>query len=142
VKRVDAGRLWAGGLATAVVAALLVIVSVLVARGVFDIPVFAPQNAGVWPGQRATRYTLGAAFGGLAATGLAHLLLLYTPRPMRFFSWAMFLVTAIGVVAPYAFEVAFAVQFTVSALNLVLGVAIGSLVAGSARSAAPRSAAQ
>ena len=38
---VDAGRLWTGGLATAVVAALVALVGVLIARGLFDIPVLA-----------------------------------------------------------------------------------------------------
>jgi hypothetical protein len=38
---VDAARLWTGGLATAVVAALVALVGVLIARGLFDIPVLA-----------------------------------------------------------------------------------------------------
>ena len=36
---VDAGRLWAGGAATALVAALIAVVGVLVARGIFDVSI-------------------------------------------------------------------------------------------------------
>jgi hypothetical protein len=39
--RVDAARLWTGGLATALVAALVAVVGVLIARGLFDVPVLA-----------------------------------------------------------------------------------------------------
>jgi hypothetical protein len=39
---VDAGRLWMGGVATAVVAALIAVVGVLVARGLFDPPLLPP----------------------------------------------------------------------------------------------------
>ena len=41
---VDAGRLWMGGLVTAVVAALVAVVGVLIARGLFDVPVLAPTR--------------------------------------------------------------------------------------------------
>ena len=43
---VNAGRLWAGGVATAVVAALVVVAGVFIARGILGIPVLAPAAAG------------------------------------------------------------------------------------------------
>ena len=56
---VAAGRLWAGGAATAVVAALIAVVGILLARGVFDVPVLAPKARA--PGEtrtpRSTRCT-------------------------------------------------------------------------------------
>ena len=39
----DAGRLWMGGIATAVVAALVAVVGVLISRGLFDCP--TPRRA-------------------------------------------------------------------------------------------------
>jgi hypothetical protein len=42
--RVDAARLWTGGLATALVAALVAVVGVLIARGLFDVSVLAPPE--------------------------------------------------------------------------------------------------
>ena len=38
---VNAGRLWAGGLATALVAALIAVVGILAARGLFGVPMLA-----------------------------------------------------------------------------------------------------
>src|SRR5918993_1539638 len=44
--KVDAGRLWTGGVATAAVAALVAVVGVLIARGLFDVPLLAPTGEG------------------------------------------------------------------------------------------------
>ena len=41
--QVDAGRLWPGGIATAVVAGLVALVGVLVCRWLFGIPLLAPE---------------------------------------------------------------------------------------------------
>ena len=54
--RVHAGRLWAGGLATALVAGLIATTGILIARGLFGIPVLAPQGAGVWGDVKTARY--------------------------------------------------------------------------------------
>src|SRR5215216_4378971 len=63
--RVDAGRLWTGGLATA-----------LVARGLFDVPVLAPTREGALGNANTARLAILAAAAALVATGLMHLLLL------------------------------------------------------------------
>jgi hypothetical protein len=79
--KVDAGRLWTGGLATAAVAALVALVGVLIARGLFDVPLLAPTSEGTL-GDASTAGLAGLAAGAaLLATGLMHLLLLSTPRP-------------------------------------------------------------
>jgi hypothetical protein len=44
--KLDAGRLWTGGVATAAVAALVAVAGVLIARGLFDVPVLAPTGEG------------------------------------------------------------------------------------------------
>lgn len=132
---VNAGRLWAGGLATAVVAALIAVVGILVGRGLFDVEVLAPKGAGVWGDADTGWYALGAAFCALAATGLMHLLLLFTPRPMRFFGWLMTLATVVAMLLPFITEEDLESRLFTAGLNFVLGVAIGSLVAGTARTA-------
>jgi hypothetical protein len=137
---VDAARLWAGGLATAVVAALVAVVGILVARGLFDVSVLARKEAGVWGDASTGWYAFGAALASLAATGLIHLLLLFTPRPMRFFGWVLGLATAAAVLAPFTTDASAAAKVATAGLNLILGIAIGSLVAGSARSAVRRPA--
>jgi hypothetical protein len=132
---VNASRLWAGGAATAVVAALIAVVGILVGRGLFDVAVLAPKGSGVWGDASTVWYALGAAALSLVATGVMHLLLLYTPRPMRFFGWVISLATVLAMLAPFVTDNDLGPRLFTAVLNLILGVAIGSLIAGSARSA-------
>ena len=131
----NAGRLWAGGLATAVVAGLIAIVGILIGRGLFGVDVLAPKGEGTWGDASTGWYALGAAGLSLVATGLMHVLILTTPRPKLFFGWIVALATVAGMVAPFATEESMGSRLFTAGLNLVLGVAIGSLVAGTARSA-------
>ena len=133
---VNAGRLWAGGVAAALVAALVAVVGILLCRGVFDVPVLAPEGEGAWGGADTATYALGAALAALVATGLMHALLLFTPRPYLFFSWIVSLATLAAVLGPFAGTADQDSQLCTAAINLVLGAAIGTLVSGSARSAA------
>jgi hypothetical protein len=131
----NAGRLWAGGAATAVVAALIALVGILVGRGLFDVAVLAPKGAGIWGDADTFWYSFGAALLSLAAVGLMHVLLLFTPRPMLFFGWVMVLATIVAMLAPFITENDLGARLFTAGLNFVLGVAIGSLTAGSARAA-------
>ena len=132
---VDAGTLWAGGLAAAVVAALIVVVGILFCRGVLDIAVLAPEGEGVWGDADTATFAGGAALAALLATGLLHLLLLFTPSPSRFFGWIVGLVTAAAVIAPFATKASTESKIATAAVVLVVGIAIGTLVSASGRSA-------
>jgi hypothetical protein len=132
--QVNASRLWAGGVATAVISALVAVVGILLARGVFDVHVLAPEGEGVWGDADTWRYAGIAAIAALLATGLIHLLILYTPSPLRFFSWVITLVTLVGMLAPFAAERSWASVAT-ALINLALGITIGSLLTSTARSA-------
>ena len=116
--RVEAGRLWAGGLATAVVAALIALVGVLIVRALLRIAVYAPAEAGAFGDSHTVVLCLTAAAAALAATGLLHLLLVATPRPLTYFSWIVGLLTA---AAPTT--------------RLMTAWAIGSLLSGAAANA-------
>lgn len=133
--QVNANRLWTGGVATAVVAALVAVVGVLIARGLLDVPVLAPTEEGVLGNANTARLALVAAGAALAATGLMHLLLLFIPRPWQFFTWIMSLVTLAAVLAPFATDAEIATKVATAAIFLAIGVAIGSLVSGVASSA-------
>ena len=135
IARVDAARLWTGGLATALVAALVAVVGVLIARGLFDVPVLAPTREGALGNTNTARLAILAGAGALLATGLMHLLLLSTPRPFRFFTWIVSLLTLVVVLAPFMTDATLATKVATAAIGLVIGMAIGSLVSGSARSA-------
>jgi hypothetical protein len=121
--------------ATAVVAALVAVVGVLIARGLLDVPVLAPTEEGVLGNANTARLALVAAGAALAATGLMHLLLLFIPRPWQFFTWIMSLVTLAAVLAPFATDAEIATKIATAAIFLAIGVAIGSLVSGVASSA-------
>ncbi|WP_338701871.1 DUF6069 family protein [Streptomyces sp. Q6] len=136
--RVDAGRLWAGGVMTAVVAALTAVVALLLVRGVLGIPVFAPEGDGVMGDATTGTLAVGSAVAALAATGLLHLLIVATPRPERFFSWIVGLATAILVLLPFTTGASLAAKFGTAAVYLLIGVAIGSLLSSVARSAVRR----
>ncbi|GID43960.1 hypothetical protein Aca07nite_12350 [Actinoplanes capillaceus] len=132
---VNAGKLWAGGAATAAVAALIAIAGVLLGRGLFNVDVLAPKGQGVWGDASTGWYALGAALAALAATGLVHVLIITTPRPMRFFGWVMALATVVAMLAPFVTDESLGSRVFTAGLNFVLGVAIGSLVAGTAKTA-------
>lgn len=132
----DATRLWSGGLATAVVAALIALVGVLVVRALFRVAVYAPADAGVFGGSGTALLCTLAAAAALAATGLAHLLLISTPRPLAYLGWIVGLLTAAAVVLPFLAGGSVGVALGAAAIHLVIGLAIGSLVSGAASSAA------
>jgi hypothetical protein len=97
--------------------------------------VLAPTGEGALGDASTTRLASLAAVAALLATGLMHLLLISTPRPFRFFSWIVSLLTLVAVLVPFMTSAELATQVATAAINLVIGMAIGSLVSGAARSA-------
>ncbi|MEV4262589.1 DUF6069 family protein [Kribbella sp. NPDC049584] len=132
---VAGGRLWAGGAATAVVAALIAVVGILIARGVFGVPVLAPEGEGTWGDADTAKYAMYCAIAALVATGLLHLLLISTPRPQKFFNWIIMLATVAAALAPFATESTTSSKVATGLINLAVGIAIGTLLGGAARSA-------
>jgi hypothetical protein len=134
---VNAGRLWAGGVAASVVAALAAWVGSVIVRGVLDLELVSP-----WGGAVATGWLVGVTFVfGLAATALVHALLVASPRPFMFFGWIVGLLTVLVAVAPFLYDVALSTQLASMVLYTALGIAIGSLVSGIAETARTRSVA-
>nr|WP_208407901.1 DUF6069 family protein [Amycolatopsis granulosa] len=120
--------MWAGGVATAVVAALAAVVGLLIARGLFDVAVLAPKGNGIWGNANTFTYALCAAVAALLATGLMHLLSLATPAPGQFFTWIMVLVTAIAIVLPLTLTVRTDAKVATALINLAIGAVITTLV--------------
>jgi hypothetical protein len=128
-------RLWAGGVAVALVAALAAAVAVLLVRGVLDIPVFAPEAEGTMELASTGQLALGAALAALAATAVLHLLLLATPQPGRFIAWIIALGTAAAMLAPFNSTATWEAKAGSAGVYLVIGLVIGSLMSTVARSA-------
>jgi len=138
VRWVEPGPLWAGGVATAVVAALIALVGILIARWLFTIPILAPSQDGAWGNVSTGTYVLAAAGAALVATAIMHLLLLTTPRPQLFFGWIIALGTIVAVVFPFSTTAPMAQKVATATVNLILGFAIGTLIAGVAGRAVRR----
>jgi uncharacterized protein DUF6069 len=128
--RVDAARLWSGGVATAVVAGLVALVGVLVCRWLFGIPLLAPKQDGAYGDAHTTALVLLAAVAALIATGLAHLLLLATPRPLAFFGWIIALATVLAVLLPFSTTAPVTAKIATGVVELAIGIAIGTLLSG------------
>jgi Family of unknown function (DUF6069) len=127
-RRMDVGQLWAGGAATAVVAALIALVGILVCRWLFNIPILAPQREGAWGDASTAGYCISAAAVAIVATAIMHLLLIGTPRPTVFFGWILGLATVVAVVFPFSTTAPVSQKFATAIVNLVLGIAITSLI--------------
>lgn len=129
--RVNAGRLWAGGGATALVAALASVVGLMVCR-VLDVPVYVSAGSGRWDIASTLPFALVCAGAALLATGLMHLLLIATPRPRLFFSWIAGLIAVILVVWPFTTSLSLEQKIASAAISLLITLVIASLVSASA----------
>jgi hypothetical protein len=114
--------------ATAVVAALVSLVGVLVCRWLAGIPLLAPNRDGAYGDVHTTSLVLSVAAAALVATGILHLLLLSTPRPTLFFGWIIGLATVLAVVLPFSTSAPLAAKAATAVVFLILGVAIGTLL--------------
>ena len=127
-RRINIGRLWAGGLATAIVAGLIVVVGVLVSRQVLGIPVLSAKADGGYGNGTTTTYALLAAAAAVLATILMHLLLLAVPSPAQFFGWILGLIVVAAAILPFT-ETGPTDQKVASAvINLLVGLAIFTLL--------------
>ena len=131
-RTIDARQLWSGGAATAVVAALIALVGILVCRWLFNVPILAPRQDGAWGDASTAEYAFAAAAAALLATAVMHLLLTATPRPLVFFNWIMALGTVVAVVYPFGTTAPLSQKVATALINLVLGATIGSLINGTA----------
>jgi hypothetical protein len=132
---VNVGRLWAGGVAAAVVAALIAMVGVLVARAMFQLAVLSPKKAGAFGDGSTVQLCVIAAVAALLATGLVHLLLVSTPSPLSYFGWIVGLLTVAAVVVPFLSSASLPIRLAEAVIHLVIGMAIGGLVSNAAGSA-------
>src|SRR6266700_2416672 len=126
--RPDAAQFWAGAVATAVVAALIALVGILVCRWTLNIPILAPAGDGAWGNAHTAEYAFVAGLIAMIAAGLLYLLVLGTPQPGMFFDWIMGLVTLAAVVYPFSTSAPLEQKGATAVVDLVLGIAITSLL--------------
>ncbi|MGW5435672.1 DUF6069 family protein [Nocardia asteroides] len=126
--KVNIGKLWAGGIGTAVVAALLVVVAIMLVRGVLGIAILSPEGAGAYGTVSTTSYALAAAGAALLATALLMVLLLAMPSPLTFFTWICLLVTAVAVILPFTLVADMDAKIATAVINLLVGLCITTML--------------
>jgi len=136
--RPDSAQFWAGVAATAVVAALIALVGILICRWTLSIPILAPAGDGAWGNAHTAEYALVAGLIAIIAGGLLYLLVLGTPQPNLFFGWIMGLATLAAVVYPFSTSAPLEQKAATAIVNLVLGIAIMSLLTAVATRAVRR----
>ena len=126
-------RLWAGGGATALVAAGVGVVGVLFVRGVLNIPILSAKGGLV--NQAMAVVPLSAGLAALVATALLHPLLLTTPRPVSFFGAICAIAIAIVVLQVFLAGGTREDQVATAMLYVVIGGTVIMLLSGVARTA-------
>jgi hypothetical protein len=131
--QLDERRFRAAGLATSFVAALIGVVGILIARGVFSVQVLSASTSGVWGGAATIGYAVIAFGCGLLATALMVLLLRTTPSPITYFGWIVGLMTAVAAVIPLTMGADVTVKIATALINAAVGTAVGTLTVSAAR---------
>ena len=88
----------------------------------------APTGDGAWGNAHTVEYALVAALIAVIAAGLLYLLMLGAPQPNMFFSWIMGLATLAAVVYPFSTSAPLDQKAATAVVNLVLGIAITTLL--------------
>ncbi|MEV4112100.1 DUF6069 family protein [Nonomuraea sp. NPDC049695] len=133
--RVNPAKVWGGGVAAAVVAALIVVVGVMISKRLLGIRVLTPDGAPAYGSAATTGYAISAAGLALIATLLLYILMLSTPEPTKFFSWIGGLCTVIITFLPFMYSAGILSQIATAAINLIIGIAVLSLLATIGRTA-------
>ncbi|WP_421732883.1 hypothetical protein [Cellulomonas sp.] len=124
----DAGRFWAGVVATALVAALVGLVGVVIVDQILSIELAVQDLFGT--NSTGAAYVVGAAVFAVLAGGLLHLLVVTTPKPKAFFGWIMFLATLTAALLPLTWTDELESSISAGIVNALIGIAIWSLLLG------------
>ncbi len=133
--KVDVRKLWAGGIATALVAAGVGIAGVLAIRGLLGIPILSARGNTLI---NDTMFVVAVSAGvaALVATVLLNLLIVSTPRPKLFFNSIGVLVIVVLVLQMFIGDRGtLADKVATAALYTTIGLVIMGLLSGVARTA-------
>lgn len=132
----DAGRLWAGGAVTAIVAAGVALIAVMVCGRLLHTDLVNPDGTKETADDAMIMLPLLAAIITVFATGLLHLLMSTTPRAPEFFAWIGALAMALVLLEVYlSSTINAAERIATGVLYLLLGVVIISSLSGVGRTA-------
>ena len=126
---VEVGRFWAGAAATALVAALIGLVAVIILERIFSLSLVPPPDLFA-TGSHQAAFAIDGAVLALLAAGLLHVLILTTPRPRAFFGWIMALATLTTALLPLTWTDVLESAIASGLVNALIGIAIWSLLSG------------
>lgn len=125
---VEAGRFWAGVVATALVAALVGVVGVIVLEQILRIDLVYRDPFGY--GSAMAAFITGGVVVAVGAGAMLHLLVLTTPRPKAFFGWILGLATLVATLLPLTWTDNLGSAVATGVVNLLMGIAVWSLLTG------------
>lgn len=131
--RADAGRLWAGGAVTALVAAGVALIAVLIMQRILHVSVRLP--GGGHAQDPMTTLPIGAVLVTLLATGVLHLLMATAPRAPHFFGWIASLALILLLLVVFLNDTKLITKVETGALYLLIGAVIISSLIGVSRTA-------
>jgi hypothetical protein len=125
----EAGRYWAGALATTLVAALIGLAASFILEEVLNLEI-QPQADLLATGSDTMAWVVAGALFALLAAVVLYLLVLSTPRPRSFFGWVVALATVILAMVPFAGQADIVPAVLAAIVWIVIGSAVYSLLTG------------
>jgi hypothetical protein len=123
----DQIRYWVGAGLTAVIAALVGLVGLVVAHGILHVPVAIGSGTDLTP-LHATMYGLAAAGLAILAAGIYDGMLHVAPRPLAYYGWLTGILTLLAVLLPFTTSATVHAQLALALMNLAVGLTITLLV--------------
>lgn len=126
---IEAGRFWAGALATTLVAALIGVAADFILEEVLNLEIRAQADL-FGTGSDLMAWVVAGALFALGAAAVLYLLVMSTPRPRSFFGWVVGLGTVILAAVPFAGQFELVPAILAAIVWIVIGSAVYSLLTG------------
>jgi hypothetical protein len=131
--KVDGRKLWAGAVATALVAALVGIAGVLAIVRLLGIPILGARGGAV--SNAIVFVPLVSALAAIACAALLHVLVMTTPRPRLFFGAICTAVIVVLMLMVFLLPGTLEEKIATALLYAIIGIVILTLLSGVARTA-------
>ncbi|MBD8059905.1 hypothetical protein IC607_13100 [Cellulomonas sp. JH27-2] len=125
---IAAGPYWAGVVATALVAALIGVAGTVIFESILDVDLVTQDPFGTDSTMGA--YVVGGVATAVVAGALLYALVLSTPKPRAFFGWIMGLGTLVVALLPLTWTDDTETALCSGLVNLLIGIAVWSLLSG------------
>ena len=132
-RSLDWTGLFAGTMATALVAGLVALVGIIATRAVLHVEIIGPRGGQEFSDAAPGQLTFLAAFGAFNAAALVQALVCVTPRPLLFFGLISWLITTAVALWPLTTDAGVLSKAASTLVYLCVGATISSLTTTVAR---------